>query len=331
MMNPVRQHAVFACGLMLAFLLTAGCDNPPKPLPVSLAVSRTPLSTPFYVAEKLDLFTKHGLEARSEECIGGHKCLERLLAGAVDIATASDSPVMFNSFKHDNFAIIGTFVSSNNDVKLLARRSAGIARPQDLAGKTIGTITGASAHYFLDSFLVSAGVDPDSVKVVHFAPDALPDALKSGRVDAISVWEPFGFVTSQQLGGDLVIFTDPLIYTETFNAVALREFAARNSAVVIRVLIALKEAIDFIHEHPRDAQRILADRLKLEDPFITWAWPDFNFALNLDQSTLLTLEHEARWAIRWKLVPATEHPNYRNYLDATPMMTVSPESVTLIR
>ncbi|MDG4555490.1 MAG: ABC transporter substrate-binding protein [Candidatus Competibacter sp.] len=331
MISRIRQYAVIVGGLILALALLVGCDSPPKPLPVSLAVSRTPLSTPFYVAEKLGLFTKHGLEVRTEECIGGHKCLERLLAGAVDIATVSDSPIMFNSFKHDNFAIVGTFVSSNNDVKLLARRSAGIAHPRDLAGRTIGTVTGASAQYFLDTFLISVGVNPEDVKIIHFAPNALPEALKSGQVDAISVWEPFGFIASQQLGDDLAIFTDPLIYTETFNAVALRAFATQNSAVVIRVLSALKEAITFINKHPRDAQQLLADRLKLEDSFITWIWPDFHFALSLDQSTLLTLEHEARWAIRRNLAPATEHPNYRDYLIETPMMAVSPESVTLIR
>ena len=317
--------------ILLTVTILVGCDKAQERLQVSIAVSRTPLSTPFFVAEAFDLFTKHGVEARLQECIGGHKCLKRLLEGKVDMATAADTPVMFNAFTRDDYAIFGTFVSSTNDVKLMARRSAGVSTVKDLAGKTVGTVTGASAQYFLDTFLLFEGIDPSRVNVVHYAPDKLPDALASKRVDAIAVWEPFGFIATQKLGDDLKIFTNPDIYTETFNLIAMREYAAANADAMTRVLRALKEAIDIIGENPADVQRLVAERLKLDKAFIDWIWTDFRFALTLDQSTLTTLENEARWAVNRGYVTKTDLPNFLVFLRPEFLLDLDRNAVTLIR
>ena len=43
-------------------------------------------------------------------------------------------------------------MTSPRNVKLVARKSAGVASAGQLVGKRVGTVKGTSAHYLLDSF-----------------------------------------------------------------------------------------------------------------------------------------------------------------------------------
>ena len=60
----------------------------------------------------------------------------------------------------------------------------------DLAGMTVGTVTGASAQFFLDETLFLAGVDGAEVDVIHVNPEDSSTTLASGKVDAVVIWEP---------------------------------------------------------------------------------------------------------------------------------------------
>jgi hypothetical protein len=51
----------------------------------------------------------------------------RVLDGAADLGTSSDAVVMFTSFNRTDLAVVSTFVTSRNDVKLVARKDRGVA------------------------------------------------------------------------------------------------------------------------------------------------------------------------------------------------------------
>ena len=57
----------------------------------------------------------------------------------------------------------------------------------------------------------------------------------------------------------------------------------------------------------------------------------FDFRVRLDQSLLVLMEEEARWAIRSGLVPKQETPNYLSTLEVEPLLAVKPEAVQLVR
>lgn len=51
--------------------------------------------------------------------------------------------------------------------------------------------------------------------------------------------------------------------------------------------------------------------------------------LFLDQSTLISLEDQARWALRNKLTDAEKVPNYLDYIDPGVLKAVKPEAVKI--
>jgi len=50
----------------------------------------------------------------------------------------------------------------------------------------------------------------------------------------------------------------------------------------------------------------------------------------LDQSLVLALEDEARWAIKNKLTSKTKVPNYLNHIHLDALKSVAPSAVTII-
>lgn len=297
--------------------------------PLKLAVARTPLSLPLYVAASEGYFSDEGLATTMADCVGGHTCLQLVLEGKADVGTASDSPVMFRSFERSDYVVIGTFVTTSDDVKLVGRRSAGIARPADLRGKKVGVVRGASSHYFLDSFLLLNGIDPRSVDLVALQPDEMAAAMKSGRVAAVSAWEPFAFDTLRAVKDDATVLPHSSVYSLSFNLVAQRRLVGTGDAELVKLLRAIARAEVFIRNEPQRAQAILRKRLGVDQEFIDWVWPGLRFRLGLDQNLIKTLESEARWAIREGHVAGKTVHNYLHFMHRLPLREVDPNSVSL--
>ncbi|MGD8783985.1 MAG: ABC transporter substrate-binding protein [Thioalkalispiraceae bacterium] len=314
-------------------LLITACSEPQQDkfsADASIAVSATPLSAPVFIAATLGLFDKYGLNVTLKKFNGGHICLNEVLDGRAHFGTASDYPIMLNSFKRKDFEVLASFVSSDNDVKLMANKHE-IPRTADLKGKTIGVVKGASSHYFLDRFLIFNSLKLNEMIVRHVNPEEMLNALADGEVDAIAVWEPFGYIASKKLGNELNIFPAANYYHETFNLVALKSDDQRHYEISKRVLQALKESIRFIRTSPGQAQDILKNELDLDDKFIDWIWQDFDFRLSLDQTFLLTLENESRWAVEHGLTETKELPNYLEYVNTKPLLSVDPAMVNIIK
>ena len=299
---------------------------------LTIAVSRTSLSLPLYVAETQKFFADEGLSVQTRECIGGQRCIKLLLDGQVQLATASEIPVMFNSFTRSDYAIVATFVTSGQDVKLVARKSAGIETAAQLPGKRIGTVRGTSAHYFLDTFLVFNGLDPKKVELVPLPPEQIEQALKDRTIDAAAIWEPFAHKSLKVLADDGHVLPSGRVYTETFNLIAGRKLIAEREPDIVKVLRAMDRAQRWIRDRPVEAQAILKDRLQVDQGFIDATWKDFNYRLSLDQSLLSTIEGEARWALREGHVPPdSKTPNHLQFIEAGPLRKAVPAAAILFR
>lgn len=327
--SPFLRRALIAARLAALCWLAAAL--PATAAPLNLAVARTPLSLPLYVAQAEGYFAAEGLTLNLTDCSGGHRCLQLVLDGAADIATASDSPVMFRSFERDDYVVIASFVTTSDDVKLIGRKDSGVTLPADLRGKKVGVVRGASSHFYLDSYLLWHGIDPGSVELVGLQPDEMAAAMQSGKVAAVSAWEPFAFDTIRALKGDATILPLAGVYTLSFNLVAHRRLAGARDADLLKLLRAVARAESFIQGKPREAQAILRQRLGVDQRFIDWVWPGLRFQLALDQSLVKTLESEARWAIREHHVVAKTVPNYMRYMYAPPLRELDASAVSLPR
>jgi NitT/TauT family transport system substrate-binding protein len=297
-------------------------SNQPSQLPkVTIAVSTTPLSAPFYIAKVKGFFKIAGVDVSIKEIPGGKKCFEALQRGEVDLATTSKSVIMFNSFNKANFSVLTSFVESDNDIKIVTLTKSKITTAEDLTGRTVGIVKGSASEYFLHSWLTSANIDPTTVKTRAYAVKDMPAALNRGEVDAISVWEPFAY-KSMQLNSESSIVPTEGQYKLSFNLVHLTNNPIFNqppqnvvsNTVERAILEGLNKATHFIQAHPEDAQLILRRHLKLSQDFIDWVWVDYQFKLSLNTALIHSLDKQAQWAIDAGLVEQQEVPNYLHFI-----------------
>ena len=312
-------------GFMLAMPL-AGMSAP-----MTIAVSRTPLSLPLYVAEAEKFFSAEKVDVVLRECLGGYRCMRELEDGVADYATAPDVPIAISAFQPGHWSIVATFASAANDVKIVTRKGTRLAAVPDWARKRVGMVPVSASQYVLETVLLTIGVDPAKVETVPLQPEALVEALHGGRVDVISVWEPFAFSAVRASRGELVVVTTPGVYRETFNLVAANKHVAASGTETARLLRAIDRANTFIAEQPAKAQAVLRTRLGVDDAFVQSIWPNLRYRLSLDQGLLKTLESEARWAIRESHVKADRIPNFLPLFYTAPMLSVKPDSAGIAR
>ena len=80
----------------------------------------------------------------------------------------------------------------------------------------------------------------------------------------------------------------------------MNAFANNNPEVLEKFLRAIDKANIFIINNKQESQEIVAERLNLDNDVVALQCDEFTFKLSLDQSLLINIESEARWAINQK-------------------------------
>lgn len=298
--------------------------------PVRIGVSETLLSLPLYVAESEGFFDKHGVSVEFINCMGGNRCMRNMLAGESDLSTATELPVVSNSFTRSDFAILTSFVSASNDPKVISKTSANITDPTKMRGKTLGYVKGTSSQYVLDLVLVYNGIDPATVNLKQVTPESAQGALAQGEVDALCIWEPFVSRILQGLGSDVQLVPIPKLYTQTFNLIASRSAIDSKPKELEKIVMALKDSTQFIQANPGKAKALAAKRLNVSLDQVEQIFDGYRFRLSLNRSLGRTMEGQARWAIREGHVSSKlPQPNYSNFIYPAFLKSVDPAAVSL--
>ncbi len=296
---------------------------------VSVAVSRTPLSAPFYIAQEQDFFAQTCVSVNIVDVYGGNKAFEEVIDGNVDFATSSDTVLAFQSLNDLKFVTHATFVQSDNDVKLITRANDNIGSGKDLVNKRIGVIRSSASEYYLSIYLALAGLSFDDIQLIYYSPNQLLGAFQNNEVDAIVPWEPFAFKSIQQLGDQAQLHKTKNIYTLTFNLISKELYTNEQIDQAKCLLDGLSLAIDYIASKPKHAQQIIQKKLQLSPEFISWTWPDYIFKLNLNRSLLLNIESQANWAIKYKMTKQTQSTDANNFIDSRALMQINPMAVNI--
>lgn len=225
-------------------------------------------------------------------------------AGQADIALNSETQALRGSAGNPDLRFI--FTVAECPYRIVARRSAGIARLADLRGKRVGTQLESSAEFFLDAMLRSVGLTAEDVVRVPFmarteAPiSLLPEALKSGRIDAVALWEPQVQKAKVAIGADAIEFRDPAVYTEKFN-LCTRQANLEDPAMRARIVAftrALITAAQRLKVEPEIGWRLVAKAAELDIETVRGSWPCFNYPGTLAADLLHIFERQEPWIAR---------------------------------
>ena len=297
---------------------------------VSIAVSQSPLSAPFYVAKAIDAFEGTCVDVEYHEVIGGQRAFAKVMNGESDFGTSSDSVIAYNSLTKKNFVTHAMFVQSDNDVKLISRSVAQNNALSDLKGQKIGVTKGSASEYFLSMLLAIEGLTIEDVELYHYKPEQLVDGIVKKEVDAIVPWEPFAFNTVKLLGEQIKVHDTKNINTLSFTLISKQ---ADNLLLEKAqcLLQGLSTAIEYIALHPEASKKIVMEELNLGNSFINWVWRDYIFKLGLNQALLLSIQSQAQWSALMLNNEVDDLPNVERFVDARALLHVDPGAVNIPR
>ena len=328
---------MWKASLTLIFIAALmGCQKSPSqsaepPQKITVAYTYQPQSTLVHVAVAKGYFAEEGLAVQPLMHTYGKAALQSVVENKADFATVAETPVMFNVLKGEKIFVIANIEASSMNNAVVARKDAGITAPGDLKGKRIAFTPGTTSDFFLDSLLTANGLTRKEIQPAPLKPEEMQDAIMAKKVDAVSTWNYPLTQINRQLGANGTIFYDREIYTETFNIAARQDFVQKNPETVKRFLRALIKAENFVAKNPDAAQAIMSAATKIDQTLIHEVWNDFNYRVVLDQTLLITLEDETRWAIKNKLTEQTVMPDYMSYIHLDSLRAVKPKAIKMSR
>lgn len=315
-------------------LLALGCTErrAAQPLePLTIAVGTLPNFRLVYVAQAKGYFEREGLAVSLQPHPFGKLALAALLAGQADLAACAETPVVFAELRGDRLSVLAAHSTATRNNAVLARVQAGITRPADLAGKRIGVTLATSGDFFLDTFLLRYGVDRAGVRLVDLKPDEMAGALERGEVDAVATWSPTVQDLTRRFAGQLTTHYVEDLHAEAALLVGRRGFAERRPEAARKVLRALLVAETLFREQPAEARRLAAAQFAEDPAVLDVMLGQFDYRVRLDQSLVVLMEEEARWARRIGQAGPQATPSFLEAIDPAPLLSLKPEAVGLIR
>lgn len=232
---------------------------------VSLAYLPTAEAAPLFVALEEKLFEKHGLRPMVTELRAAPLVTQAVAAGHADVGFANTvSFLLARAAGVPLQPIGGVQVVDRNRVRaaLLVRPGDSIWTVADLRGRTIAVDQARNlVELALRKVLRHAGVEAADVRFVEIPYAKMESALRTGRVDAVPLVEPYW---TRAAGGEFRILAYPLAEAFADAEIAgwftLESWRDERPEAARAVDRALREAIAWMEkpENEPQARRIIA-------------------------------------------------------------------------
>jgi ABC-type nitrate/sulfonate/bicarbonate transport system substrate-binding protein len=323
--------AVLLLSVALATALGA-CQGPGSPPATSIVLGTTSseVNALILIAQELGYFASNGLNAAHRTYPSGVAALDGLFKGEVDLATGSEFAFVNRVLAEQDICTLGA-ISRSSIEYLVGRIDRGLETLDDLEGKTIGLPLGSRPEFALDRYLYLHGIDAATVTLVDVPVDRAEEALVNGDVDAVGAWQPYVDRIRARLGPGVVTWSlqqDQPSYTLLM---CKGEWADTHKELLTRFLSALVQAESYIVHNPDAARAAIQEQLDYSPDYMASVWPDYSFALLLDQARVVAMEDQARWIISNNLSPDRQTPDFLDYIYFDGLETVKPEAVNVIR
>jgi NitT/TauT family transport system substrate-binding protein len=180
--------------------------------PISITVGALPVidDVGVYIAQNEGLFQKYGLNVKVVPVQQSTLAIPDMKKGTVDIIGGGNYVSFIQqsaTSPNDPFKILAEAATcSSGSFSVLTLPKSGIQTPAELQGKTVAVnLTNNIQTLMINSVLTADDVNASKVKYVAIPFPKMAAALTSGKVDAISVVEPFATQAEQTTGATPIV------------------------------------------------------------------------------------------------------------------------------
>ncbi|WP_035239720.1 ABC transporter substrate-binding protein [Desulfobacter vibrioformis] len=285
------------------------------------------------IAQEKGLFKEQGVTTTTLFTSGSEQAFQAYMQGKADSTTLNSLRIVRSNLDVSQHVIIGTLSYTDNEMKLLARKSAGIIKVSDLKGKKIALPSrGGFSHFFLERFLLFNGLTLDDVEEVFVGKKKIPDTIKRGLAHATMQHGVPIAETQKILGEDYVIFQTSAIYRKSKHLLVPKKWVTQHREQAKGMLRAILKAEEFIKTNAEESIEILSKIKKYDvKAMARTVRHEMNYYLSLKQSIFTDLEGIEQWALDNNIVERKIPRNYLEMVDYSLLEEIAPERVTIIR
>lgn len=240
--------------LSLGFLGPVGAADK-----VTFLLDWTPYGKHAFLYAGLDqgFYAKEGLEVSVVRGTGSADTVKNVAAKAGEFGHADASTLVIARAKGAKVKLVGMFHHRSLHA-IYALKKSGIAKPKDLAGKTIATSPGNASWVVLPALAAIAGFDMNTVKPILMAPPSMEPSLFAEKVDAIVTFATIGpsyVLAAKKTGKDFVeiLYSDHGVDVYSNGMITTDDLLREKPALAERMVRAVYRALAWSVEHPEEA------------------------------------------------------------------------------
>ncbi|MEW5770152.1 MAG: ABC transporter substrate-binding protein [Pseudomonadota bacterium] len=213
--------------------------------------------SPFYVADALDLYKKHGLKVSLQTFPDPAALPSALSGGALDGALMTYDQVVGAAGQGQVFKVVLPVDYSNGGDAVLAAKP--LAKISDLKGKKVAYAPLSPSDFLISYALKVNGMSAKDISPVNMTPEAIPAAMISGAVPAGVTYEPnvsqilstggskFQVIYSSRNAPGLI--ADVLAFSD-------KKIAAKGKEITA-ITQVYAEALKYMKDKPADAAKLI--------------------------------------------------------------------------
>jgi len=263
----VKRSVMLGGALSLATTAVAGAQTARTPLTVLLTTTAD--SVPFFYAQQQGMFGKAGLDVTATFVTSGSVATAAVIGGSAQIGNSNVFTVIQAHARGIPMVLIapsGQHDPSSPNSEVFALRDGPLRTPKDLEDRTVGVVSLHDLQTLSTRALIEqAGGDSAKVKFVELPQSTMLEAITAKRVDAIVAYEPFRTADEssgqlRSLGAPFSAISRDMMYTAW---IAMAPWVSANHAVAAKFAQVIRQAVEYTNPHFFDLIPLMASVAKL--------------------------------------------------------------------
>lgn len=213
---------------------------------------------PFYIAQELSLFEKHGVDVTLVHLEKSDDRTAVLVDGEVDLVDMTLDRFLLDRMQIPTLQVAFTLNRSAGGDALLVRSE--ITNFAELKGKKIGIEKGWVNHFFLNYLLDKHNIDRKDVEIVDVKESDAGALMLQNRIDGTVIWEPWLSNIKRLSHAHILESTlrDPVLIDVLAGS---KKIITQRRKDLIKLSDALFEATEFIAKNPDRSSEIVSTYL----------------------------------------------------------------------
>ena len=340
----MQRRSILAAlgGAPLALVATpARAQARPETAKLALGFGLDPVFAPHIVAMEKGWLREAGFaEVTTKTFTGGALAGEALIAGEIQLWTPGNLPPISMAHSGVPAVVLGTNCIASAAEKLVARKDANIAKPEDLYNAKIALLAGSTANATLHNLARRYGLDEKRLQVVNMPPPEQLAALNAGQVQALLCWQPWGnnalktgqteMIHSGTISGFAANKGQPAQISATRSLFVASEDFVRRNPVATRALMAILVRGQKYVADPRNRAEVVAlvaRETKQDLALVDAIWGEYVFDPAFDERYVADMQSMTDYLVASGRVKSPKSP--LDYTFTDPVAAADPALVKL--